>query len=1687
MVSNMKKTIEEFKKIYLNKDMDLFMKDPHLKADFYYYNLSLTITAAMILCVLFIIVLLIGSFSPFATGFILPGISATAIYLTAFFIDLFFLGLLIHEMNTFDGVATKRTGLILKSFLAINMLIACSTFFTAQKDSGFFFEYILVTLVIYLIPNASIGTYFRNIVINLTTMIILLIITQYPVGWQDAVDLAVMQIICLFVNYTRLLSFIRVEKNKFEMEDENVQLYKDSRLDSLTGLLNRNALRHDFMTFVNAPVGVALIDVDFFKNYNDGHGHDYGDRVLKKMGKEMKAIFNKEKDHCYRYGGDEFLIISEEEDPDLFSSKLFELQDVLDTEKEGFDLSCSIGYSGGIPDSSLGLRKIINQADKHLYKAKHQGKGMIEGSITFVKDNDPVDEKAGEEVAEGLDPLTGLPHMHAFFKLAAEERQKPRDQEKDGELAVLYFDLINFKLFNLSYGITSADQFLRSMGRRLKESFADEVVAHLDGDRFAVLTNTIDLDERVEEARDNIQKAFPDSVECSVGICIWDDHTISTEKICNNARIASDESRKEVGKYISYYSKETGEELETSAYVVSHLEEAIQKDWIVVYYQPVVRSLSNQVCGMEALARWDDPHKGLLQPGAFIPALEDAHLIWKLDLCVIKKVIQQIAQRDRQGIPEIPVSINLSRMDFISCDIINEIETFVKQYDIPRRMLHIEVTESIMTSKENVIFNTLQAFRNAGYEIWMDDFGSGYSTLNLLKDYSFDVLKLDMVFLRHDTSRSRDIIASVIRMDKSIGIRSLAEGVETKEQAEFLKKCGCEKMQGYYFGKPMPFDDMIRTCTEKGLDIESPRQKICYDRLSQVNFMSDIPMAIAEIQVDRIHILFVNDQLKTVMDQDGYEDIHEIEKNINDRNNVASRELLKAGQLSMISKNTGELTTPFKDQPRLLKYRLLGQYDQKALFVINVYQYGGQNEELTPKAQMLLNLSYFYRHIYSLDPSTMMIQSVRFTDESMLSSNASPLIDEQGNVTIILPEIYVADQKRYQDFIDPQTLLRRLERSEFGSIRSVFRTKNFQGRFMWMTHMILLAPNSDEKKILYVMRATDDTHTMSDAPLLTKKTIDGFFKEGDNDARYFEDLIHNCPIPFFWKDEHRRFIGVSQSFLNYWGFHSENELIGKTDEDMNWHPNNESYKQVEEKILKTGKSFRYVPGKCMVKGEARDIYATKWPIYKNGQISGLMGYFIDKDRFKNDTEDMSHGEFSPNMLPGCKDAAHFIDDLISFETDYELNKRKFGVIYVKIPELVRIANNFGRETMYAAVQDCYSVIAKVVDYRATTAYVGIGQFAVATSYTSPQEIIVLADHIREGIDAIRQVNEVPCTLYAKTRILYTKDVMKARNQMSQMLFHEEQMPHAERDLSFDYNTVLESLMEEMPIGCYIIKPDHSVVYWNKEAEKLLGFSASEMQGKKCIDMPLGCSFTSGEHIPRHSCPAMVAFVTGRSQTMQMFMKQKDGKDLLIKNTLVPLKDAKGEITELISLFVPLTEGDYDQNLVSMIYEVSTRDPLTCLPGRKYMEVCLEEAFELYHRINRPFAVLFADVNDFHDINNTYGHGNGDAILRQFGLALRKYGRKTDHFCRWGGDEFVGLLQLKEAEDIKEASRRFMKIAEESYEVVDGNHITCRAAIGITVVREDDTVDSLIARADRYMYEAKKSKTERIVTDYTKQA
>ena len=306
-------------------------------------------------------------------------------------------------------------------------------------------------------------------------------------------------------------------------------------------------------------------------------------------------------------------------------------------------------------------------------------------------------------------------------------------------------------------------------------------------------------------------------------------------------------------------------------YVISHLDEAIENHWIKVYYQPVIRTLTGELCGMEALARWVDPQIGFLSPASFIPVLEQVRLIHQLDAYVLEEVCHMLRQRLNHNLPITPVSFNLSRYDFDMVDVFHLVEKTRAAYQIPRDALHVEITESALAVNDDAVYRAVDRLRDEGYEIWLDDFGSGYSSLNILKDYTVDLIKLDMGFLRSFTEKSRNIICSVIDMAKELGPKTLVEGVETQEHAEFLASIGCGRQQGYLYGKPQPLVGMLAHIEADARRIEPRKWCHYYDTASIAIRQTNQTSALFDLHEDGyLHFLYVNKPYRKQIHALGY-------------------------------------------------------------------------------------------------------------------------------------------------------------------------------------------------------------------------------------------------------------------------------------------------------------------------------------------------------------------------------------------------------------------------------------------------------------------------------------------------------------------------------------------------------------------------------------------------------------------------------------------------------------------------------------------------------------------------------------------------------------------------------------------------------------------------------------------------
>ena len=486
--------------------------------------------------------------------------------------------------------------------------------------------------------------------------------------------------------------------------------------------------------------------------------------------------------------------------------------------------------------------------------------------------------------AAQYDYLTGLPSMTYFFELA--EASRDAFLRRGEEPVLLYMNFSGMKYFNTKNGFAEGDKLLRAFAEDVSAAFHTENCCHVAADHFAAITAADGLEEKLESffqqwRSKNGGKTLP----VHVGIYPNRMGLVPVSTACDRAKFACDSIRSTYASSFSYYNKELRDDVEQRRYILSNLDRALEEHWIKVYYQPIVRAVSGRVCDEESLARWDDPEQGFLSPVQFIPCLEDAGLLYKLDLYVLEQVLEKLNGQKAKGMVVVPHSINLSRADFDSCDIVEEVRKRVDAAGLSRDKITIEITESTIGRDFEFMKEQVARFQKLGFPVWMDDFGSGYSSLDVLQSIKFDLLKFDMSFMQkfNEGDNAKILLTELMKMATSLGMDTVCEGVETEEQVKFLQEIGCSKLQGYYFCKPISLEALIeRYRTGRQIGYENPEESDYFEAIGRVNlydlavisnedenafqnFFNTLPMAIMEIREGKVRFIRSNQSYRDFM------------------------------------------------------------------------------------------------------------------------------------------------------------------------------------------------------------------------------------------------------------------------------------------------------------------------------------------------------------------------------------------------------------------------------------------------------------------------------------------------------------------------------------------------------------------------------------------------------------------------------------------------------------------------------------------------------------------------------------------------------------------------------------------------------------------------------------------------------
>lgn len=607
---------------------------------------------------------------------------------------------------------------------------------------------------------------------------------------------------------------------------ENEELRIKSETDQLTGLANRFGLNHFGGEMFNAciaeqkPFSLGVLDIDYFKLYNDNYGHQQGDECIKQIAKVLQSIEEPGRILAARYGGDEFIIVTrgmEKEELERLSDRIRNsviAEDIPHAySKVSSGVTVSQGHYVSIPKEGESLSSFLTIADDVMYEVKNIKKNdykirSVEDPVSYASE-DTHDPANTEEIEWGTyhDYMTQIFNRNGFFR----EVTRVLQDNPDGEYYLVRSNIREFKLVNQIFGYEKGNEILVETAKMLQSAEVNaDVVGRIHGDHFALLINAENYNE------DTLRKCFlkqSKSIEGSnymlqyhLGVYRIEDKAMDVSLMCDRAIIAANSTHNEAELAISYYDDSMMQNMMKENEVIAEFENALNTGQIRIYLQPIVNK-AKELVGAEALARWVRSSDGaVVPPVEFIDVLEKSGLIHKLDAFVWEEAAKRLQSWKGTALEDKFISVNISPRDINYIDIEQTLVDLTEKYEIKREHLNPEFTETTLVSDTKRYIELVSSLQQKGFRVEIDDFGSGYSSLNMLNDIRADVLKLDKDFMgkTENIERNRSITASIIEMSKKINMMVIAEGVEKESQFQILCEMGCDLFQGFYFSKPIP-------------------------------------------------------------------------------------------------------------------------------------------------------------------------------------------------------------------------------------------------------------------------------------------------------------------------------------------------------------------------------------------------------------------------------------------------------------------------------------------------------------------------------------------------------------------------------------------------------------------------------------------------------------------------------------------------------------------------------------------------------------------------------------------------------------------------------------------------------------------------------------------------------------------
>lgn len=1279
------------------------------------------------------------------------------------------------------------------------------------------------------------------------------------------------------------------------------------------------------------------------------------------------------------------------------------------------------------------------------------------------------------------DPLTGMYKRSAFFRVA----EIFLASVKRGDYCLIAIDIEHFKLFNEWYGQKSGDQLLIHIGNYLMEAAKEDGVAGYmgDDDFCMILPNN-------ERKISSLQNRIVDYINGSrgytgflpaFGIYAIGSEDVSVSMMYDRACIAMASVKGNYARRIGWYDAAMMQRMEENHKLLSEVQKALEQGEFTFYVQPKCNMATGKIMGLESLVRWIHPERGLVPPGEFLPLLERSGFIPSLDLYVWNQVCKRLRRWIDNGHQPIPISVNVSRVDIYTLDIVKCFKDLMKTYDLEPRLVEIEITESAYVEEYQIITRVVDDLRKAGFTVLMDDFGSGYSSLNMLKDVNIDILKIDMKFLEineQSAGKGLSILEAITSMARLMEMRTIAEGVETKEQKDLLLDMGCIYGQGYYFYHPMPIPEVEQLLSDvNNIDFRGTQagrvEPLRVKELMNEDLFSEIILnkilggiAVYSMKERTVELLRVNEQYYNVVGTNSI-DLEEYRRNILDSIYPDDQEealrIFADADRDLVNGGIGIVRRIKEDGSMLwmeLRAFFLKEQDESRLYygvVRDVSEERKRQQHLEASQRALATVV----HVSEKDESFMQLTEenrraaaaifVQMTPGGMIGGYCEddfPLYFANYEMVKLLgygsyDEFADAIDRKVINTIHPEDRVRVAKdigpRYYAGlEYTTAYRMPKKDGTWFWTMDKGKVI-EAEDGRLAIVSACTDISETMAMQEILTENNTQLFRKNQELNFLYnhMPGGYHRCAFSPGYE-----FIYISNRFLEIFGYTQE-EIVELFDNKFINMVHPDDRKDLENKCRNLQNS------QCTCNLEYR-MLSKKGYIWVNDQSRYV--------QFK--------GEASIQGVILNNSEAVKLYHKMKLIRDYTIEN--IIIITWKNDEISYeiIANGLFREMGYSIEE--HEGFLREHRYR---------------DYLQEKDRDCLERKIMEAVKKRKDYEDVvqvtfpgKNALWLSVKVCYLKessdsvvylcsysDITAIKEREQELFLLSEKMKHVlchAKINSWEWDVRERRLI----ISNIKAKPE-----WTEVFDQLNDNTIVIRDFPECLKEKPYVTEESRQKMEEFSSNVKM-YGNTEDMEIEVVLQLRENKNIWLRVVSSSVCSECGKVVKANGYFVDITEEKVKYLKSKESVKILERDALTGLYTRQAAIPKIKRYLQKVQE--RGAALIILDLDNFKIANDVFGHIYGDSLITKNAAKLKNFFRDSDIICRIGGDEFLVLCKNIAEEDVH---KKLSQIVKDMVIVSDNGKrkITFTVSIGYVMIPEQGIeFDELYRKADIALFTAK---------------